>query len=300
MVQIKTNNRIVKYGYILFAILMISLSGKSQIVTFTDLELKAYLINEPCVDTLAAGHNNGIGQIDMDLNNDNEIQVSEMLQVKKIFISDASQNYSIKSIADLSQFKNLVFLSIAHIHDLVEISNLNLIGLKSLNISTCGSIKRIDVSDLVGLTESLRLDNLGNIDYLNIKNGSVAKVFSLFYTENTKYACVDSIAREYDMFYLQGGMIPGVAPSINCVTSVIDEQSGSLEVEIYPNPTKGIIKIKGSEHIELITIKNVQGQTIHLEQDSFEVLDLRTLIPGVYLIQIHTEFSIINRKIILN
>jgi hypothetical protein len=279
-----------KHVFILWISLVVSLSSWSQIINFTDLELKSYLINEPCVDTTTVPNNNGIGHMDVDINNDNEIQVSEALLVKKMLIRDFDDNYSIQSIQDFSQFKNLTLLSVREIDDIVDISNLNLDSLKSLFISQCSGLKRIDISDLVGLTESLRLENLGDLDYLNIKNGSVAKAFSLFYTENTKYACVDSIAKEYDMFYNHGGMLPGVSPSINCVTSIDDEVSMSQEIQIYPNLVEDYFSINSNnEEVREVLVFDISGRLVKSVVSGFEYIDISNLKKGIYHAMIYTD-----------
>lgn len=62
-------------------------------------------------------------------------------------------------------------------------------------------------------------EDVFDIDYLNLKNGSFASnTFSLFYSENIQYACVDSIAAEYNE--VQQHIAIGETLSINCVNSI--------------------------------------------------------------------------------
>ena len=293
--QMILNHAKVKYVFLLCLGFMNAIDIDAQVINFTDLELKSYLINEPCIDTLSVPHNNGVGQIDADLNNDNEIQWSEMLQVKRVFISDFNGNYGITSISDLSQFEHLVFLSIVQVHGITEVSNLNLVNLKSLRIADCGNIKRIDISDLVGLTESLRLEGLGGIDYLNIKNGSVANAFSLFYTENIKYACIDSIAKEYDAFSNQGGMILGRTPSIDCVTSVMDVPEAEFMMHIYPNPATEYFTIENADRtVSEVWIYDISGRLVRTIQSGYDQIHISNLEKGAYHVVV---FSKDNREV---
>ena len=76
--------------------------------------------------------------------------------------------------------------------------------------------------------------------------------------------------------------------------SIITEQKGI--VTLYPNPTKGIMTVRyetaGSELFD-VSISNIQGQqmipTMHLESSS--QIDTKDLAPGVYILQIATEYE---------
>lgn len=61
-----------------------------QTINFTDIQLKAYLLNENYVDTTA--NPSWIGQFNVDLNNDNEVQISEALAVQPLGFTSYDYN----------------------------------------------------------------------------------------------------------------------------------------------------------------------------------------------------------------
>lgn len=89
----------------------------------------------------------------------------------------------------------------------------------------------------------------------------------------------------------------------------IDDLSGILKtVEVYPNPSNGIIHLKYYMNTKKcrITIENCFGQIVHSKYHDAaaaffdEEIDLGMKAKGVYFLQIITEKEIINKKILLN
>lgn len=285
---------------IISLLLLVSVNSSlySQIVNFSDQELKRFLINENCVDTTG----NGVSfsnDLSVDLNGDNEIQLSEALNVNILEIEDFADSYAIRSLLDLNSFSNLKYLKLIFLDSIERVANLNLDSLTSLWISEIGGLKIIDISNLPGLTSSLRIEGIGNLDTLNIRNGNVANQFSLFYTQNTKFACVDSLAKEYDAFYIFGAMLPGVLPSLLCEQIDLTETSGyNNTIEIYPNPTSGFITIKSQEGITGITIMNTLGQIVS-QPTSFDIIDVSLLKSGVYFLNVRYSNSIQTKRVVL-
>jgi hypothetical protein len=114
-----------------FTLLLLASSGSfAQNIAFTDLKLKAFLVNEICSDT----NQDSIPDATADANADGEIQVSEALGVVHLEFEDFSApRYWIKSVADLSHFENLQRLILIHNDSLAEFSHL---GLDSLTFAT--------------------------------------------------------------------------------------------------------------------------------------------------------------------
>ena len=105
-------------------ILLLTLSFQvlfSQNLTFSNNSLKTYLLTENSVDIDGDEFPDTI----IDLNGDNEIQLSEALLVQNLVISPVSGTI-IMSIQDLYQFSNLKRLTIPGDFGLTEVSNLNL------------------------------------------------------------------------------------------------------------------------------------------------------------------------------
>jgi len=88
--------------------------------------------------------------------------------------------------------------------------------------------------------------------------------------------------------------------TVEVILTGIDDQAGAKnELVIYPNPTDGIVNIKGSEEQDLeITVRNVYGETILNVSDS-PTLDLSAYAKGIYFLTVRFgRTKILNFKII--
>ena len=282
--------------FILCIVFFLTNSALSQIISFTDLGLKSFLINEPCVDTI--GYANGVGHIDVDLNNDNEIQYTEALSVLNLNLGHYfNHDTTIFSIQDLNHFINLRSLDISAVDNLSEIANLQLDSLKSLHIEGCNVLELIDISNLVGLSDELRIESTIGVDYINIQNGSVTSLFSMFYSMDAGYVCIDSIAQEYSVVWGQGVMLLGALPSINCTTVGIENRVNvGNEIQIYPNPTNGAVEVISEKHIHEFIIMNSIGEILLQSKNLNNTIDLSQLKSGVYFIRFLTSDGMVIKK----
>lgn len=265
----------------------------AQNIVFSDTELKNFLLYANSVDS----DSNNLADLNINTNNDNEIQRSELEAFDAFIIGGFSNGYAIKSIQDLSGFNHIKQLTILHNDSLTQITNLNLDSLDALLIGSCSNLKHIDLSDLSALTY-LRIEDIYGIDYLNIKNGSFAnRTFSLFYSDNIQYACVDSIAAEYNR--VQQHMALGKTPSLNCLSNILFTES-LPSVELFPNPTSNDLQlINAPTSIKKVLIYGTDGKmyipTFSIEHQTINTSQLPT---GIYTIQIFSEKYIFSKKFI--
>ena len=280
--------------YITICSFLLSSFLMAQNITFEDVGLKNYLVNELCVDTAYTFW--GTGHVNVDLNNDNEIQVEEAEQVTQLMVEDFGDQYQIFTVQDLSHFKNLRWLKLVHVDSVFEIFNLGLDSLKHLWIGANYSLKVIDVSDLQALTEALRIEDIDTLDYLNLQNGSVPDLFSLFYSEHIHYACVDSIAAEYNEVAWR--MIENLPEFENCssISSQIEHVDKEL-LEIYPNPTSDILNIKSQSLINKLNVFSMDGRLIHSFKQPENKIDLSMLLSGLYLVEVYINGQRYTRSI---
>lgn len=91
----------------------------------------------------------------------------------------------------------------------------------------------------------------------------------------------------------------------NVFSSTLDVNTYELEKEISisPNPTSGLIKIKG-ENIKRIEVLNQLGQTVqeieHTKNSNIVFVNLKKQATGVYFFKIKTSKGILKKKIIKN
>ncbi len=81
----------------------------------------------------------------------------------------------------------------------------------------------------------------------------------------------------------------------------VDEQE-AVEVNVYPNPTNGIITIE-AEGIESIRLTNMMGQVLDWKEynrSDHAVLNMDGYSPSMYLLEIKTVNGMVKRKVALN
>ncbi|NOT36249.1 MAG: T9SS type A sorting domain-containing protein [Saprospiraceae bacterium] len=161
-----------------------SYSAKAQNLQFTDPNFKTALVNTKCVEI------NGdlIGDEDADINNDNEIDVSEALKINRLII----KNQNISELREISNFINLTYLNISA----NKLTSLNVNDLEKLEGLECQS-NQLDILaiDKCPLLQGIICSN-NKLTELNIKNapyittldcaGNKLKVLDLSNMTNTE------------------------------------------------------------------------------------------------------------------
>lgn len=209
---------------------LISLVIYSQNLEFKDSELKRYLLNENSVDLDSNGTNESI----LDLNSDQEIQLTEALAVSSLFIEppDADE-YKIQSFEDLAFFENLKKLTISCSAD--RFKNFGIDNLEELSINNC-SMRYIDLSLFPNLKD-IKLHSLGPVKYVNLNNGSVADLFSLFYSEVDSLICIDNEQKEYSQVFSWVRDSAKIKTECNLNSVGFIDQIG---FSLHPNPSTGV------------------------------------------------------------
>ncbi|MEE9437422.1 MAG: T9SS type A sorting domain-containing protein [Saprospiraceae bacterium] len=284
--------------YVTIILICLNYNCFSQNINFTDLELKRYLINEKCVDTTNTGPFSFFSNdIDVDLNNDNEIQLSEAQDVFRLKLT--GNNYPFKSIQDLSQFQNLNYLNLISCDSITEFSNLVSTSIKSLIIGQCRTLKIIDISGLTGLSDILRVEDMDQtLTYVNTQNGITPQLYSFFYTDHIDYACIDDDAKEYNE--IEWKMISGTPTINNC--AVLNTTNNIIEfqepIEIFPNPINAVFEINSNHPFEKVKIYDING----LQLENFTIngnkINISNLSSGIYFLAIELSGRIIIEKII--
>ncbi|MES2588317.1 MAG: leucine-rich repeat domain-containing protein [Bacteroidota bacterium] len=81
--------------------------------------------------------------------------------------------------------------------------------------------------------------------------------------------------------------------SVNVLNCLETDELNSLIIEIYPNPTNGLIYLKG-ENVNLIAsiyLRDALGRLISTYSDSPSVIDLNSFVNGIYTMLIRMENS---------
>ena len=77
----------------------------------------------------------------------------------------------------------------------------------------------------------------------------------------------------------------------------IDEVEGSA-VSIYPNPANNVINVNATATIDNVEIYTIAGQKVgnYTANNTNTTISTANLTSGLYLMKIHTENGVINKK----
>lgn len=146
------------------------------------------------------------------------------------------------------------------------------------------------------------------VEVLNITNAKALAAgtnFSLFVKEDgTFWGCGRNASGQLgDGTLLQRNTI--VQSTYLCTVMIplgvsSNDYSKSLNVNIYPNPTKGIVYVEIEENVK-VEITNLQGQVVKMEtlNNMTNSIDLNGINSGVYLVKVTTKEKFIVKKLII-
>ncbi len=137
--------------------------SNSQIIPFQDINFKNKLLQANTTNTIAISNNNN--PMIIDINGNNEIEVSEAVNVYRLYV----QSSSISNISGIEFFVNLELLYINQ----NSLSNVNISTLTHLKILRC-DLNMLSSLDLTGLTElegvNISYNNFSSFNLSNLPN----------------------------------------------------------------------------------------------------------------------------------
>ena len=213
--------------------------GYSQTISFTDPEFKAKLL-------LANGPLNNIAKdlagnpATIDTNGDNEIQVSEALQISYLsVVSTAITNFQgIEFFTNLTEFQSIQ----SQISQIDLTSNVNLTSLtlrnnnlSSIDLTTLSNLILLDVSD--SQISNLNLDNLTQLQQLYIYNLPITNIDFSNLTSLIVLYCYGSNLVEIDLSnnLFLNGLYCG-SPNLTYVNIKNGWPSASQGIQIFNSP----------------------------------------------------------------
>lgn len=172
---------------ILLLLLLIAGFSNAQTVNIPDANFKAKLLSANAINGIALNANNQ--SIVIDINGNNEIEVSEALDVASLYVS----NSNISDLAGVQGFSNLKLLNCSGNYITTPLDLTSMTQLEALNIvSNNGVIPLLDLSGLSSFaflsadnatvtTLNASGTNLINLYSLNVTNLNVSNCTSLIY-----------------------------------------------------------------------------------------------------------------------
>jgi hypothetical protein len=85
----------------------------------------------------------------------------------------------------------------------------------------------------------------------------------------------------------------------DCTVTGLDANLSTRTIQVYPNPTSGLISVRGKD-IDSVVIINMNGQLIQQFSSPLDqyTIDISTQPIGVYIIKIVTKTAVITKQII--
>ena len=239
--------------YLLYLLLGISYFGLSQIVDIPDPNFKFALTSTSCIDT----NGDESGDVDADLNNDGEIQVSEAEAVSNLFLYSSANIASMEGIA-----------SFTNIETLFVVNN----GIATLDVSQNTNLVRLYVYNN-GFLTNLVVPASENLEELFCFNNELPSV-DVSQNPNLKaFHCYANLFTELDVSnnplledLACGGPTNGTS-SINQITDLDLTQNPNLKfLYTYNNPFKSI-DLTQNPLLEILLIGGNQLTELDLSQN---------------------------------
>jgi hypothetical protein len=86
-------------------------------------------------------------------------------------------------------------------------------------------------------------------------------------------------------------------PDISACESLSTNDTGLVDLKLYPNPTSNFINISSSETIDKIELYSILGKKI-LESNSTDTIDISVVNSGIYFVKIYSRNRNVSKKII--
>jgi 1,4-alpha-glucan branching enzyme len=80
------------------------------------------------------------------------------------------------------------------------------------------------------------------------------------------------------------------------VTAV--EETGSMEITLFPNPVRNMLHLKSNEQVESLSLVSMQGTRQAPNRVDDSIWDISSVSPGFYLVEIRTEHAVVRKKIV--
>lgn len=181
------------------------------------------------------------------------------------------------------------------------------------SISACASAYTFDQSTnvdndflIADLIEDGCTGAIGHVDYIYFSQIWAAEIFVNRYFDTTKtYNLAESYYMAEKTLSWQTVIIgdPKASIKIDNLASVNDPIYESLEVNVYPNPSTGLLNIKGNKTIESVHVVDMRGAIVERSPEAMDqliTLDLHGVQGGVYILNIKVDGELIRKRVVIN
>lgn len=208
-------------------------------------------------------------------------------------------NYYLPTI-DLTKNIALKNLSIGAVN-MLSIDLSKNIQLTTLAISGDNLIS-LDVTENIVL-EKLLCKNNSSLTSLNVKNGNNSLITEFDARSNPALKCID-VDNENDAnagigFYGNWLKDASTIYSEDCKSALgIDDEILNEAITLYPNPVSDILTIDSEIPLTKVEVYSMLGKKVKEINSDFTSIPIDNLSNGVYIVRMHSENGVVNRKII--
>lgn len=78
------------------------------------------------------------------------------------------------------------------------------------------------------------------------------------------------------------------------------ENASARVVDIYPNPSQGVLHIRHAESVDEIEIRNLQGKLVYSSTEPLETLEISHLQNGIYLMRLSVANQLITKQLVIS
>jgi len=221
--------------------------------------------------------------------------------------NDITNLFGLNSISECSESliirDNPLLLNLTGLNSITSVGgNLDISNNSSLrNLSALKSVSQIDGElHIESNPQITSLEGINNIEQESISSISIAFNSSLYNCQAESicnYIANPGGNIEIHDNYTGCKTLDEVKTA--CESSAIIESNRFVENLFYPNPTQNYIYISTNETLEFITIYNYSGQKVLQPNTSTKTIDVSTLPPGLYFVELELENGKIREKLII-
>ena len=171
-----------------------------------------------------------------------------------------------------------------------------IIYISSIEVNGENNQTKIPVNNYLQMNATVLPTNANNLDY----DWSVVNGIGSVNISETGLLSLTSVGTMIVKAVAQDGSNVSGEKEITITEDVGIKEIHSLESNVYPNPSKGIIQIESTKEIKTISILSLRGQLVKREKLSSRI-DLINLKKGIYIIELlNTDSSKEHHRIIKN
>ena len=210
-------------------------------------------------------------------------------------------SFNTTGMADTTLSKASIFLKRQSVTGTNPVTGTLQVKVKSGNFGTTAAVEAADYTATADATDAPCQFGSSAADDEWIRLDLPASILAhINHTAPTQFIISASgVSSSIVNFY--GSSNPDFAPILNLkygpAPNAIREIPGE-EFSVYPNPTNGLLVIKGNETVTKVDVTDLLGETVLHPQLNQQAIDISSLTAGMYILNITTKSGVALKKVV--